>query len=598
MLQEIMAKTRIWASEEVILPTLVALLEYRILKGPFSYDYVQFRRQYSLSQLEAAQARNDVFWVHPVPRAYDHPLRNHLRTRFGNYEQYRQEGTMLSKPQPASGMLLTWPILTGMKQIEGWLGEDEADLLIATTSLVLNRFDTSHALVEIGSYCGRSTFVIASVLKALGSETKLFAIDPHDGKVGALDQGIQQLSPTLEKLRNNLASAGLVNLVTVITARSFDVTWNTPTSFLFVDGLHDYASVAQDFYHFEPWLVQGAYIAFHDYADYYPGVKTFVNELLRTGSYEMVHCAGSMVVVRKINGPTAPEPEEHTKSAQPSPRARPVQRRRAQENAAATAPLISCIMPTCDRLALVAQSIRYFLRQDYPHRELIIVDDGTEPAERLIPQDERIRYLRLDERQTIGYKRNLACECSRGTLIAHWDDDDWSADWRLSYQANALSEETERSVCGLSTLLYYDPIRSQGWRYKFPVEQRPWVAGCTLCYRKEVWRSHPFANISDGEDTRFIWDLPGAAILPLANQDFYVATLHSRNSSPKRTRDRWWRPASISEIRTIIGADFAFYENFAEILPSQRQLSPAVADGRTAMHYAPRASHRYARRRG
>jgi hypothetical protein len=597
MLQDIMAKTKIWASEEVILPTLVALLGYRILKGPFSYDYVQFRRPYTLRQLEAAHARHDVFWVHPVPRTYDHPLRNHLRMRFGNYEQCREEGTMLCKSQSASGMLLTWPILTGMKHIEGWLAEDEADLLIAATSLALARFDASHALLEIGSYCGRSTFVIASVIKALHPETKLFAIDPHDGKVGALDQGIQHLQPTLEKLRNNLASAGLTNLVTVITARSWEVAWNKPASFLFIDGLHDYASVAQDFYHFEPWLVQGAFIAFHDYADYYPGVKTFVNELLRTGRYEMVHCTGSMMVVRKIESTVTPEPEEHIKSAQPRPRT--AQRRgRALESAATTGPLVSCIMPTCDRPALVAQSIQYFLRQDYPHRELIIADDGRESLEGQVPRDARIRYLRLSGRHSIGCKRNLACESSRGTLIAHWDDDDWNADWRLSYQVSALSQAAERSVCGLSTLLYYDPARSQGWRYKFPVDQRPWVAGPTLCYRKEVWRGHPFANVSDGEDTRFIWELSGATILPLDNHDFYVATVHRRNSSPKRTYDRWWRPASVVEIRAIMGADFAFYEDWEEILASLGELPPSVPARDAAVRRAPGSAYRFARTRG
>lgn len=93
---------------------------------------------------------------------------------------------------------------------------------------------------------------------------------------------------------------------------------------------------------------------------------------------------------------------------------------------------LSCIMPTSDRRALVPQSIRNFLRQDYPNRELIIVDDGTDPIADLIPEDPRISYVRLPERQTIGAKRNLACERAKGKIIAHWDDDNWIADWRLS----------------------------------------------------------------------------------------------------------------------------------------------------------------------
>jgi len=40
-------------------------------------------------------------------------------------------------------------------------------------------------------------------------------------------------------------------------------------------------------------------------------------------------------------------------------------------------PLISCIMPTRDRRAFALQAVRYFLRQDYPQVELIIVDDSV-----------------------------------------------------------------------------------------------------------------------------------------------------------------------------------------------------------------------------
>jgi len=55
--------------------------------------------------------------------------------------------------------------------------------------------------------------------------------------------------------------------------------------------------------------------------------------------------------------------------------------------------LVSCIMPTYNRRAFVPQAIYYFLRQDYPNKELIIVDDGTDEVGDLIPGDERIRYI-------------------------------------------------------------------------------------------------------------------------------------------------------------------------------------------------------------
>src|SRR5690242_6781724 len=96
-----------------------------------------------------------------------------------------------------------------------------------------------------------------------------------------------------------------------------------------------------------------------------------------------------------------------------------------------TQPLVTCIMPTYNRRLFVPRAIEYFLRQDYVNRELIIIDDGIDAVGDLIPEHEAIRYVRVNERVTVGAKRNLACEQARGAIIAHWDDDDWHAPHRL-----------------------------------------------------------------------------------------------------------------------------------------------------------------------
>lgn len=197
------------------------------------------------------------------------------------------------------GIVLTLPILRLMNPIEGWLGEDEADLLIATTWKALSELSPSNAVVEIGSYCGRSTVVLASVVRALCAQTKVYAIDPHTGEVGSQDKGLYNTMPTREKFRQNIANAGLADVVELIPKYSFEVPWDQPIGLLLIDGLHDYTNVSRDFFHFEPWLVPGAYISFHDYADYYPGVKRFVDEILRSAHYQKIHCAESMIVVQK-----------------------------------------------------------------------------------------------------------------------------------------------------------------------------------------------------------------------------------------------------------------------------------------------------------
>src|SRR5208337_881665 len=212
--------------------------------------------------------------------------------------------------------------------------------------------------------------------------------------------------------------------------------------------------------------------------------------------------------------------------------------------------------------SLAQQAIRFFLRQAYANRELIIVDDGADSIADLVPEDPRIRYLRLPGRHTIGAKRNFACEHAKGDIIAHWDDDDWMADWRLSYQVNALCKAGGKFACGLSSVLYYDPRHDRAWMYAYPERQRRWIAGNTLCYHKDLWRRHQFLLVNQGEDTRFVWSLPESSILSLPDYKFYVATVHEKNSSPKRTHDLYWRPHPADEIRSIIGSDFFFYQEW------------------------------------
>ena len=69
------------------------------------------------------------------------------------------------------------------------------------------------------------------------------------------------------------------------------------------------------------------------------------------------------------------------------------------------APLVSCIMPTHNRRVLVPRAIEYFLRQDYALRELIVIDDGSDPVEDLMPADRCIHYIRLRDETPLGAKR-------------------------------------------------------------------------------------------------------------------------------------------------------------------------------------------------
>jgi glycosyltransferase involved in cell wall biosynthesis len=225
-------------------------------------------------------------------------------------------------------------------------------------------------------------------------------------------------------------------------------------------------------------------------------------------------------------------------------------------------PLVSCIMPTADRRPWLPRGVRYFQDQDYPHAELIVVDDGADAVADLIPDDPRVRYVRLAAGRTLGAKRNAAVEAARGDLIMHWDDDDWMAPHRIRYQVEALCE-TGADACGLRTMLFHRPADGRTWLYDYPAGRRQWVAGASLLYTRSFWRRAPFPPISVGEDTRFLWDRQSGRVVALPDHRFYVAMIHGGNTSPKISRGAYWSNWT-GDLREVMGADLTFYESLRD----------------------------------
>ncbi len=215
-------------------------------------------------------------------------------------------------------------------------------------------------------------------------------------------------------------------------------------------------------------------------------------------------------------------------------------------------PLVTCIMPTADRRRFVPGAIADFLAQTYPHRELLILDDGREPIDDLVPPDDpRIRLMRLPQRLNVGAKRNLACREARGELIAHWDDDDWYAPARLQRQVDTL-DDPAIELCGIGELLYYHLEKREAWEYR-RTQGRMWLS--MLCYRRRLWERHRFPEIEQGSDTRFLWSMPPSSMRAMAGGALQVCTIHGKNVSPKWTGGREWRRVDVGRIREAMGAD-------------------------------------------
>ena len=86
-LQHILSRTKIRAAEEIVIPTLVDLLGYDLLENPCDNGYLRHRATYSIRQVENALKRPSAYWIHPIPRRFDDPLRGRIRSAFNDYER-------------------------------------------------------------------------------------------------------------------------------------------------------------------------------------------------------------------------------------------------------------------------------------------------------------------------------------------------------------------------------------------------------------------------------------------------------------------------------------------------------------------------------
>ena len=76
-------------------------------------------------------------------------------------------------------------------------------------------------------------------------------------------------------------------------------------------------------------------------------------------------------------------------------------------------PFVSICTPTYNRRKFIKNLISMVDSQDYPKEKLewIIVDDGEDKIKDLVIHHDLVKYISLNEKLTIGKKRNFMNEC-------------------------------------------------------------------------------------------------------------------------------------------------------------------------------------------
>jgi len=103
--------------------------------------------------------------------------------------------------------------------------------------------------------------------------------------------------------------------------------------------------------------------------------------------------------------------------------------------------LASAVCCTHGRMHVLPDAVRCFLDQDYPYKELIVINDHVGfPIDLEIPNDS-IKIYNYDKRfPSLGAKRNAGKDLASGEYIFIWEDDDLSTPWRMSASIDALKE--------------------------------------------------------------------------------------------------------------------------------------------------------------
>jgi len=144
------------------------------------------------------------------------------------------------------------------------------------------------AIVEIGSFKGKSTVMLATVAARFGLGP-IVAIDPHNFNSAELagfrkDPG----ASSYEEFLSNIEAAGIANHVEVRREYSTDVAqlWKRPIRFLWIDGDHSYKGAKADFDGFFPHVAPGGIVALHDALHAFSGpIRVFVEEMLRSDQF-------------------------------------------------------------------------------------------------------------------------------------------------------------------------------------------------------------------------------------------------------------------------------------------------------------------------
>ncbi|WP_432067630.1 class I SAM-dependent methyltransferase [Streptomyces sp. C10-9-1] len=203
-------------------------------------------------------------------------------------------------------------VLAAFEAAKGFMPVDEG---LALYAAAIEAGALGLPLLEVGTYCGRSTLLLADAARRTG--TVAVTVDHHRGSEEqqpgweyhdpeTVDPEIG-LMDTLPAFRRTLHRAGLEEHVVAVVGRSPQVArvWGGRVGLVFVDGGHTDEHAAGDYEGWGPRVAEGGLLVIHDVfpdpVDEFTGQAPYRIYLraLASGAFSEVSATGSLRVLRR-----------------------------------------------------------------------------------------------------------------------------------------------------------------------------------------------------------------------------------------------------------------------------------------------------------
>lgn len=179
--------------------------------------------------------------------------------------------------------------LDELESLEGLISAEVGELLHNRAGVV----PASNAIVELGSYKGKSTAYLARGAM-IGNKAPVLAVDAWSEEVSAWRNRVLERLPsaTYREFLDQLKRAGVQKQVTPVRSMTTlaaemwgeSIGNGNPVGLLYIDGDHHFDAVLADYRAWRPHLAEDALVIFDDYdTETNPGVLAAVTALAETG---------------------------------------------------------------------------------------------------------------------------------------------------------------------------------------------------------------------------------------------------------------------------------------------------------------------------